>query len=117
MTIGQAVEVPSFAVLGCKFDRPHSLRRPFAQDLSKLYRDNSSVGPLTAIPPVYLIFTILPSKEAENIFQLLLDKASASLEKYLSNFNFHPGSLLHVFPPVRIFVGQKEQPTAFESEL
>src|SRR6267143_3272917 len=117
MTIGQAVEVPSFTLLRCQFDRPHSLRRPFAQDLSKLYRDDSSAGPLTAIPPVYLIFTILPSKEAENIFQLLLNKASVSLENYLSNFNLHPGSLLHVFPPVRIFVGQKEQPTTFKSEL
>ena len=76
----------------------------FAQDFSKLHRDNSSVGPLTAIPPVYLILTILASKEAENMVQLLLSEAPVSLEKYLSNFNLHPRSFAHVFPPTRVLM-------------
>src|SRR3989442_6577125 len=93
----------------CQFDRPHLLGRPFTQDLSKLHRDNSSVGPQTTIPPVYLFITILPPKETESMVQLLLSKASASLEKYLSNFNLHSLGLLHVFPPIRILVSKEEQ--------
>ena len=100
----------------CQFDRPHLLGRPFTQDLSKLHRDNSSVRPLTTIPPVYLIITILPSKEAENMVEFLLSKASVSLEKYLSNLNLHPGSLLQVFPPIRVLMSQKEQLSIFEGE-
>ncbi len=48
--------------------------------------------------------------------KLLLSKASASLENYLSNFNFHPGSLLQVFPPIRVLMSQKEQLSIFEGE-
>jgi len=99
-----------------QFDRPHLLGRRFTQDLSKLHRDNSSVGPLTTIPPVHLIVTILPSKEAENVIEFLLSEASVSLEKYFSNFNLHPGSLLYVLPPIRILMSQKEQLPILESE-
>src|SRR5207249_505320 len=104
MTIGQTVEVPCSRLLRCQFNRPHPLRWPFAQDSSKLNRDNSALGPLTTIPPVHLNVTILPSEEAENMIQLLLNKTSASFEKYLPNFNLHPTSLLHVFPPIRILM-------------
>src|SRR6266571_3579362 len=100
----------------CQFDRPHLLGRSLTQDFSKLHSDNSSVGPLTTIPPVYLIVTILPSKQAENMAEFLLSEASVSLEKYLSNFDLHPRRLLHVLPPIRILVGQKEQLPVLESE-
>jgi len=100
----------------CQFDRPHLLGRPLTQDLSKLHRDNSSVRPLTTIPPVYLIFTILPSKKAENVIEFLLSEASVSLEKYLSNFNLYSLGLLHVFPPTRILVSKEEQLSILKGE-
>src|SRR3989442_9344807 len=99
-----------------QFDRPHLLGRSFTQDLSKLHRDNSSIGPLTTIPPVYLIITILSSKEGENMVEFFLSEASVSLENYLSNFNFHPGGLLQVFPPIRILMSQKEQLSILKGE-
>src|SRR3989442_1235343 len=100
----------------CQFDRPHLLGRSFTQDFSKLHRDNSSIGPLTTIPPVYLIITIFPSKEAENMVKFLLSEASASLEKYLSNFNLHSLGLLHVFPPIGILVSKEEQLSILKGE-
>src|SRR5712691_12893790 len=104
MIIGYPTKVRFSGLLRCEFDGPHLLGRSFAQDFSQLHGDNSSVGPLTAIPPVYLIVTILPSKEVENMLELLLSEASSSLEKYLSNLNLHPGSLPQVFPPARILM-------------
>src|SRR5947199_3350382 len=91
-------------VLRRQFNRPHLPLWPFAQDSSKLHGYNSAIGPLTAIPPVHLNITILPSEEAENMIQLLLSKTSISFEKYLPNFDLHPTSLLHVFPPIRILM-------------
>src|SRR3989442_3612119 len=108
MTIGETLEDLLSRFLRCQFNRPHSLRWPFAQDSSKLHRNNSAIGPLTAIPPVHLNVTILPSEEAENMIQLLLSKISISFEKYLSNFDLHPTSLLHVFPPIRILMSYED---------
>src|SRR5437870_13733069 len=99
--------LPAFSSVGllrCEFNRPHPLRSPFAEDTSKLHRNNSAIEPLSAIPPVHLNVTILPSEEAENMIQLRLSKTSASFEEYLPNFNLHPTSLLHVFPPIRILM-------------